>query len=150
MSFALLRSPVPDSSISNTDALSSHRIKRKYIKYLNDPSLRFPNHPPHIYPFTSQHPSTLRLRIATMHQPTCVNLRVRTPLDAHTIFHAVHEGILPMITRRLDTEERRAISSGCVYVWEERGASAEATGVCIHTRSVLRVLALTYHSLDGH
>lgn len=64
-----------------------------------------------------------------MHQPTCINLRVRTPADAHTIFHGVHEGILPMITRRLDTEERRAISSGCVYVWEERGASAEATGV---------------------
>lgn len=34
-----------------------------------------------------------------------------------------------MITRRLDTEERRAISSGSVYVWEERGANAEAAGV---------------------
>jgi len=36
-----------------------------------------------------------------------------------------------MVTRRLDTDERRAISSGCVYVWQERGASAEATGLGI-------------------
>jgi hypothetical protein len=34
-----------------------------------------------------------------------------------------------MVARRLDTEERRAINSGCVFVWEERGANAEATGV---------------------
>lgn len=36
-----------------------------------------------------------------------------------------------MTLRRLDTEERRAISSGCVYVWEERGPHAEATGLGI-------------------
>lgn len=35
-----------------------------------------------------------------------------------------------MVGRRLDTEERRNISSGSVFVWEERGANAEATGVC--------------------
>jgi hypothetical protein len=34
-----------------------------------------------------------------------------------------------MVTRRLDTEERRSITSGCVFVWEERGPSPEATGV---------------------
>jgi len=34
-----------------------------------------------------------------------------------------------MVTRRLDAEERRAISSGSVYVWEERGPNPEATGV---------------------
>ncbi|KIM45334.1 hypothetical protein M413DRAFT_442010 [Hebeloma cylindrosporum] len=62
-------------------------------------------------------------------QPTCIGLRVRTPADAHVIFHAVHQGILRMVARRLDTEERRAISPGCVYVWEERGASAETNGV---------------------
>ena len=33
-----------------------------------------------------------------------------------------------MVARRLDTEERQAISSGCVYVWEERGVNAEANG----------------------
>ncbi|KAJ6629455.1 Gti1/Pac2 family-domain-containing protein [Mycena sp. CBHHK59/15] len=57
----------------------------------------------------------------SMQRPTATGLRVRSPADAHVIFHAVSLGILPMITRRLDTEERRAISSGCVYVWEERG-----------------------------
>jgi len=36
-----------------------------------------------------------------------------------------------MVTRRLDTEERRSISSGCVFVWEERGPNAEATGLGI-------------------
>jgi len=54
-------------------------------------------------------------------RPTAEGIRVRTPADAHVIFHAVALRILPMITRRLDTEERRAISSGCVFVWEERG-----------------------------
>jgi hypothetical protein len=64
-----------------------------------------------------------------MQKPTCTRLRVRSPLDAQTIFHAVSLGIVPMVARRLDTEERRAIHSGCVFVWEERGANAEATGV---------------------
>lgn len=36
-----------------------------------------------------------------------------------------------MVARRLDTEERRAIHSGCVFVWEERGANTEATGLGI-------------------
>jgi hypothetical protein len=36
-----------------------------------------------------------------------------------------------MVSRRLDTEERRAIHSGCVFVWEERGPNAEATGLGI-------------------
>jgi hypothetical protein len=66
-----------------------------------------------------------------MQPPTCTNLRVRYPADAHVIFHAVYQGLLPMVTRRLDTDERRAISSGCVYVWEERGPTAEATGLGI-------------------
>ncbi|KAJ7091973.1 Gti1/Pac2 family-domain-containing protein [Mycena belliarum] len=56
-----------------------------------------------------------------MQRPTCTGIRVRSPSDAHVIFHGVMLGVLPMITRRLDTEERRAIVSGCVYVWEERG-----------------------------
>ncbi|KAJ7715885.1 Gti1/Pac2 family-domain-containing protein [Mycena metata] len=54
-------------------------------------------------------------------RPTCEGIRVRSPQDAHVIFHGVALGILPMITRRLDTEERRTITSGSVFVWEERG-----------------------------
>lgn len=64
-------------------------------------------------------------------QPTCTSLRVRSPQDAQIIFHAVALGVLPMVTRRLDTEERRLITSGCVFVWEERGPSPEATGLGI-------------------
>ncbi|KAF9218789.1 hypothetical protein BS17DRAFT_719613 [Gyrodon lividus] len=66
-----------------------------------------------------------------MQQPTCTRLRVRSPQDAQVIFHAVALGVLPMVTRRLDTEERRAISSGSVFVWEERGPNPEATGLGI-------------------
>ncbi|KAF5351916.1 hypothetical protein D9756_007641 [Leucocoprinus leucothites] len=63
-----------------------------------------------------------------MQQPTCVGMRVRTTQDAQAIFHAVHLQLLPMITRRLDNEERREIRSGCVYVWEERSPNAESIG----------------------
>ncbi|TFK44294.1 Gti1/Pac2 family-domain-containing protein [Crucibulum laeve] len=66
-----------------------------------------------------------------MQRPTCTHLRVRSPSDAHVIFHAVSLNVLPIISRRLDTDERRAISSGCVFVWEERGPNAEATGLGI-------------------
>lgn len=79
-----------------------------------------------------------------MQRPTCTRLRVRSPLDAQTIFHAVSLGILPMVARRLDTEERRAIHSGCVFVWEERGANAEATGVAISFRVGYECLVLIY------
>jgi len=59
-------------------------------------------------------------------KPTCVGLPIQTPADAHVIFHAVHERVLRIVARRLDTEERRAISPGCIYVWEERRTNAEA------------------------
>ncbi|EIN11527.1 hypothetical protein PUNSTDRAFT_63016 [Punctularia strigosozonata HHB-11173 SS5] len=53
-----------------------------------------------------------------MQPPTCTLMHVRTPLDAHLIFHAVHEGIFPMITKRLDGMERRGLRSGHVFVWQ--------------------------------
>lgn len=75
-----------------------------------------------------------------MQCPTCTQLRIRTPLDAHVIFHAVFLGLLPIVSRRLDTEERRAICPGCVFVWEERGPNTEATGASqistLHVASV--------------
>lgn len=67
-----------------------------------------------------------------MQPPTCTNIRIRSVHDAHTIFHAVMLDVLPMVTRRLDTEERRAVRAGNVYVWEERGRHTEATGVSSH------------------
>ncbi|KAI0001259.1 hypothetical protein BJV74DRAFT_897552 [Russula compacta] len=58
-----------------------------------------------------------------MMSPTCSNIRVRTARDAEIIFHAVRLGILPMVTQRLGSEERMALCTGCVYVWEERSGS---------------------------
>ncbi|KAK7473267.1 hypothetical protein VKT23_001365 [Stygiomarasmius scandens] len=66
-----------------------------------------------------------------MQRATCTGLRVRTPADARVIFHAVVENILPIVSRRLDTEERSFITPGSIYVWEERGPNAELTGVGI-------------------
>lgn len=64
-----------------------------------------------------------------MQQPTLTNVRIRSTRDALQIFYAVARNILPIISRRLDAEERRAIIPGNVYVWEERCANAEATGL---------------------
>ncbi|KAI0702056.1 Gti1/Pac2 family-domain-containing protein [Cerioporus squamosus] len=64
-----------------------------------------------------------------MQHPTLTNVRIRSTRDALQIFYAVARNILPMTTRRLDAEERRAITSGCVYIWEERCANSEATGM---------------------
>lgn len=64
-----------------------------------------------------------------MQQPTLTNVRVSSTRDALQIFYAVARRVLPMITRRLDAEERRAIVPGNVYVWEERCANAEVTGL---------------------
>ncbi|KAI0320456.1 Gti1/Pac2 family-domain-containing protein [Amylostereum chailletii] len=66
-----------------------------------------------------------------MQSPTCTNIRVRSVADAQVIFFAVFNSILPIVSRRLDSEERRNIRSGSVYVWEERGPDAEATGLGI-------------------
>lgn len=64
-----------------------------------------------------------------MQQPTLQNVRIRSTRDALQIFYAVARNILPITSRRLDAEERRAIVPGNVYVWEERCANAEATGL---------------------
>ncbi|KAI6045236.1 Gti1/Pac2 family-domain-containing protein [Pisolithus marmoratus] len=64
-----------------------------------------------------------------MQQPTLRNVRVRSTRDALQIFYAVARKSLPLITRRLDAEERRSIVPGNVYVWEERSANTEATGL---------------------
>lgn len=66
---------------------------------------------------------------AIMQRATITGIRIRSPADARIIFHSVFLDILPMVTRRLDTEERGQITSGSVYVWEERGPQAELTGV---------------------
>lgn len=69
-----------------------------------------------------------------MQRATCMGIRVRSPADARVIFHAVFLNILPIVTRRLDNEERASISPGSVYVWEERGSQAELSGVSLSIR----------------
>ena len=64
-----------------------------------------------------------------MQLPTCTGMRIRSLTDAHVIFHAVSLGLLPIVSRRLDIEERRYIHSGCVCVWEERSAGSEGSSV---------------------
>ncbi|KAF5325748.1 hypothetical protein D9611_000395 [Ephemerocybe angulata] len=64
-------------------------------------------------------------------EPTCIDLRIRSTQDTHKIFYAVQKGILKMVTRRLDADERLALRSGCVYAWEERGPHSEITGLGI-------------------
>ncbi|KAF8915598.1 Gti1/Pac2 family-domain-containing protein, partial [Mucidula mucida] len=64
-----------------------------------------------------------------MQTPTCKNVRIRSIQDVHKIFAAVERGWLKMITRRLDTDERMELCSGCIYVWEERGPNTEVTGL---------------------
>ncbi|KAF8647065.1 hypothetical protein AX16_006900 [Volvariella volvacea WC 439] len=66
-----------------------------------------------------------------MQKPTCTNVRIRSTQDAHLIFYAVQLGLLQMVTRRLDADERLALRSGCVYAWEERGPHTEITGLGI-------------------
>ncbi|KAF7427899.1 hypothetical protein PC9H_007116 [Pleurotus ostreatus] len=77
-------------------------------------------------PTRAPHESAVSLQRAT-----CTGIRVRSPADARVIFHSVYLNILPIVTRRLDTEERNTITPGSVYVWEERGPHAEATGLGI-------------------
>ncbi|KAG6834591.1 hypothetical protein H0H93_008722 [Arthromyces matolae] len=72
---------------------------------------------------------TLPLSSMSVQQPTLRNVRIRSVRDAIHVFYAVATQRLPLITRRLDAEERRAIGPGNVYVWEERGANTEPTGL---------------------
>ncbi|KAF8136951.1 Gti1/Pac2 family-domain-containing protein [Boletus edulis] len=64
-----------------------------------------------------------------MQHPSLQNVRIRSTRDALQVFYAVARTAIPLITRRLDAEERRAIVPGNVYVWEERSANSEATGL---------------------
>lgn len=71
-----------------------------------------------------------------MQHPSLQNVRIRSTRDALQVFYAVARNIIPLITRRLDAEERRAIVPGNVYVWEERSANSEATGLGMERWSV--------------
>lgn len=61
-------------------------------------------------------------------QPTLQNVRIRTAQDALQVFFAVARNVLTLLTRRLDADERKAIRSGNVYIWEDRSASTVDNG----------------------
>ncbi|KAL1747395.1 Gti1/Pac2 family-domain-containing protein [Schizophyllum fasciatum] len=65
----------------------------------------------------------------TLQVPTIVNTKIRSTQDALQIFSAVARHMLPLITHRLDADERRQICSGNVYVWEERSADTAGMGM---------------------
>lgn len=71
--------------------------------------------PPHMSPTYQQ-------------QPTLQNVRIRTAQDALQVFFAVARNVLTLLTRRLDADERKAIRSGNVYIWEDRSASTVDNG----------------------
>ena len=89
--------------------------------HIKAPRLHF--FPPHTH---TSHPKS-RDR---MQGPTLTDLRVRNTRDSHIIFEAVARRILPLITRRLTSIERReCIRPGSVFVWEERGPESGSSGV---------------------
>jgi Gti1/Pac2 family transcription factor len=84
-------------------------------------------------------------------QPTLSGVHVRSIRDALHIFYAVARHVLPIISRRLDPDERKSIAPGNVYVWEERSANSDAAGLTmerwyIHTPSLSLSLSLVMSS----
>jgi len=66
--------------------------------------------------------------MAQVQSPTFTGIAIRTIDEANRLFHVVRLGKAHLFTRRLTVEERRAIYTGCVFVWEERNPTHEATG----------------------
>ncbi|KAJ7057826.1 hypothetical protein C8F01DRAFT_1086259 [Mycena amicta] len=71
-----------------------------------------------------------------MQQPTLRNVRIRSTRDAIAVFYGVARNAIPLITRRLDAEERLCITAGTVFVWEEN-ANSEASGLGMDGRNGL-------------
>jgi hypothetical protein len=85
-------------------------------------------------------------------QPTLQNVRIRTAQDALQVFFAVARNVLTLLTRRLDADERKAIRSGNVYIWEDRSASTVDNGGITMERwyawRLARCLALPHVALS--
>ncbi|KAI0293969.1 Gti1/Pac2 family-domain-containing protein [Russula brevipes] len=73
-------------------------------------------------------PPTTPMSPTYQQQPTLHNARIRTAQDALQVFFAVARNVLTLLTRRLDADERKAIRSGNVYIWEDRSASTVDNG----------------------
>jgi hypothetical protein len=55
--------------------------------------------------------------------PTCRGVYLTSVEEAHMLFYAVKEGILPMVHRNMTSTERAFIRSGDVFVWEAQDRS---------------------------
>ena len=68
-------------------------------------------------------------RPAHQQGPALRNVRICTAQDALQVFFAVARNVLTLLTRRLDADQRQAIRSGNVYIWEECSASTVNSGL---------------------
>jgi Gti1/Pac2 family transcription factor len=85
-----------------------------------------------------------------MQRPTLENVRIRSTRDALHVFYGVARGVLPLITRRLDVDERRNISAGHAYVWEERSPTSESQTIGMERWCVAQsLLPLSVFNVDA-
>lgn len=128
---ALLEATSPFSGTVSHFHCDHHRSHHDPVPHFSPSSLlaRPPYNPMPIGRHSSNLTSCGRPPPTMVQRPTCTGVRVRSVADCNVIFHAVSLGILPLVSRRLSIEERRAIHSGCVFVWEERTPTIEAAGV---------------------
>lgn len=69
---------------------------------------------------TPRSPSVLLRKIkCTSFLIEATGLDLRDAADAHVVFEAVRLRLLPLIKRRLTSEEREQLASGNIFVWEE-------------------------------
>ncbi|CCM04152.1 uncharacterized protein FIBRA_06314 [Fibroporia radiculosa] len=64
-------------------------------------------------------PSTSTQPQLSLRHATIPALHLRDARDAHIVFEAVRQNVLPLITKRLSATERDQVESGNVFVWEE-------------------------------
>jgi len=75
---------------------------------------------------------------------------VRTPHDAIVLFEACRLGLLPRVQRRLSERERQQITSGSVFVWDEREAGMRRwTDGKSWSASRVSGSFLTYREMEG-
>ncbi|KFY65905.1 hypothetical protein V496_02254 [Pseudogymnoascus sp. VKM F-4515 (FW-2607)] len=75
---------------------------------------------------------------------------VRSPADAIKLFEACRLGLLPRVQRRLSEKERQSITSGSVFVWDEREAGMRRwTDGKSWSASRVSGSFLTYREMEG-
>ena len=76
--------------------------------------------------------------------------QVKTPQDAIVLLEACRLGILPRVQRRLSERERTQITSGSIFVWDEREAGMRRwTDGKSWSASRVSGSFLTYREMEG-